>query len=95
MQETTVKTKLDELSEKWDELQTRLRDRIAESENKREDVAALNNEVKTVSKRLDELAASTEDLTATTYDTTKVLEHRDNYEVISSFTGRYCLKAFI
>ena len=76
-----VQSRLEELSGKWDELQTKLSQKIAESEEKSEAVTALNNEVETVSRRLDELAASTEDLTAATYDTAKVLEHRENYEV--------------
>ena len=76
-----VQTKLDELSDKREGLQKKLHDRLADAETKREAVATLNNEVMTVAKRLDELAASTEDLTAVTYDTTKVLEQRDNYEV--------------
>lgn len=75
-----IQSKLNELSGKWEELQTRLHDKIAESE-KCEAVTALNNEVETVSRRLDELAASTEDLTAATYDTANVLEHRESYEV--------------
>ena len=76
-----VQSKLDELSEKWDELQGKLHDRVADSERKNEAVAAFNSEVRTVAKRLKELAASTDDLTAITYDSTKVLEQRDNYEV--------------
>lgn len=76
-----VQSRLEELSGKWDELQTKLSEKIAESEEKSEAVTALNNEVETVSRRLDELAASTEDLTAATYDNAKVLEHRENYEV--------------
>ena len=76
-----VQNKIDELSSKWDELQTKLSVKIAESEEKCEAVTALNNEVETVSRRLDVLAASTEDLTAATYDTANVLEHRENYEV--------------
>ena len=76
-----VQSRLEELSGKWDELQTKLSQKIAESEEKSEAVTALNNEVETVSRRLDELAASTEDLTAATYDTARVLEHRENYEV--------------
>ena len=76
-----VQSKLDELNGKWDELQTKVSKKVAESEEKCEAVTALNNEVETVSRRLDELAASTEDLTAATYDTANVLEHRENYEV--------------
>ena len=76
-----VQSRLDELSGKWDELQTKLSEKIAESEEKCEAVTALNNEVETVSRRLDELAASTEDLTAAAYDTANVLEHRESYEV--------------
>ena len=76
-----VQSKLDELSEKWDELQGKLQDRVADSERKNEAVAAFNSEVRTVAMRLKELAASTDDLTAITYDSTKVLEQRDNYEV--------------
>ena len=75
-----VQSKVDELSEKWEALQTRLHDKLAESE-KCQAVTALNDEVETVAKRLDELAASTEDLTAASYDTARVLEHRENYEV--------------
>ena len=75
-----IQSKLDELSGKWEELHTKLHDKIAQSE-KCEAVTALNNEVETVSRRLDELAASTEDLTAATYDTANVLEHRESYEV--------------
>ena len=80
-QGTKVQSKLDELSEKWDELQGKLNDRVADSERKNEAVAAFNSEVRTVAKRLNELAASTDDLTAISYDSTKVLEQRDNYEV--------------
>ena len=76
-----VQSKLDELSEKWNELQEKLHDRVADSERKNEAVAAFNSEVRTVAMRLKELAASTDDLTAITYDSTKVLEQRDNYEV--------------
>ncbi|KAL9958264.1 hypothetical protein ACROYT_G035259 [Oculina patagonica] len=77
-----IQAKLSELSDKWEELQTKLHDKIAKSE-KCEAVTALNNEVETVSRRLDELAASTEDLTAATYDTANVIEHREGYESIS------------
>ena len=76
-----VQSKLDELSGKWDELQGKLHDIVADSERKNEAVAAFNSEVRTVAMRLKELAASTDDLTAITYDSTKVLEQRDNYEV--------------
>lgn len=84
-QTTTMETKLDDLSNKWEELQRKLNDRQEDAEKEREAVAALNKEVKTVWKRLDELAASTEDLTAITYDTAKVLEQRDNYQVLNSW----------
>ena len=80
-QTTTMETNVDDLSSKWEELQRKLNDKQEEAEKKREAVAALNKEVETVWKRLDELAASTEDLTAVAYDTAKVLEQRDNYQV--------------
>ena len=89
-QTTTMETKLDELSDKWEELQTKLNERQEEEGKKREAVAALNNEVKTVWKRLDELATSTEDLTAVTYDTAKVLEQRDNYQVFYNNSQTSC-----
>lgn len=73
--------KHEELSVKWEELQQKLYDSQHEEERKREAMAALNSEVQTVWKKLDELAASTEDLTAVTYDNTKVLEQRENYQV--------------
>ena len=80
-QTTTMETNVDDLSSRWEELQRKLNDKQEEAEKKREAVAALNKEVETVWKRLDELAASTEDLTAVAYDTAKVLEQRDNYQV--------------
>ena len=84
-QTTTKETQLDDLNNKWEQLQRKLNDRQEDAEKEREAVAALNKEVKTVWKRLDELAASTEDLTAITYDTAKVLEQRDNYQVLNSW----------
>ena len=75
-----VQFKVDELAEMWEALQTKLQYKIAETEQCQA-VNALNDEMETVARRLDELAASTEDLTASSYDCTRVLEQRDNYEV--------------
>lgn len=75
-----VQFKVDELAEIWEALQTKLQYKIAETEQCQA-VNALNDEMETVARRLDELAASTEDLTASSYDCTRVLEQRENYEV--------------
>lgn len=75
-----VQFKVDELAEIWETLQTKLQYKIAETEQCQA-VNALNDEMETVARRLDELAASTEDLTASSYDCTRVLEQRENYEV--------------
>lgn len=75
-----VQFKVDELAEIWEALQTKLQYKIAETEQCQA-VNALNDEMETVARRLDELAASTEDLTTSSYDCTRVLEQRENYEV--------------
>ena len=76
---TTMQTKLDDLGGRWEELRTKIKDRQDEGERERE--AALNNELEMVSRKLDALAASTEDLRAISYEETKVLEQRETYEV--------------
>ena len=76
---TTMERKLDDLGGRWEELQTKIKDRQDEGERERE--AALNNELKMVSRQLDALAASTEDLRAISYEETNVLEQRETYEV--------------
>ena len=53
-----------------------------ESDMRRDAVTVLDGDIRTVSRRLDELAASTDDLRAETYDVGNVLEQRENYEVI-------------
>lgn len=76
---TTMERKLDDLGGRWEGLQTKIKDRQDEGERERE--AALNNELKMVSRQLDALAASTEDLRAISYEETNVLEQRETYEV--------------
>ena len=76
---TTMERKLDDLGGRWEKLQTKIKDRQDQGERERE--AALNNEFKMVSRQLDALAASTEDLRAISYEETNVLEQRETYEV--------------